>query len=177
MNTELRDIPGFEGRYAATKDGRIWSYGTKSSNRNINGMFLKGYRIRGYENVKLYVNGIRMSRLVHRLVAQAWIENPLCLPQINHKNGVKHDNRIDNLEWCTGQENVDHAISTGLITPGLKTRGENGPLAKLTWNQVRSIRKLYSENEKTAIELKNIYKVCISTIYDILYRKTWVEND
>jgi hypothetical protein len=52
---------------------------------------------------------------VHQLVALAWLPNPDCLPQINHINGVKLDNHVENLEWCTSKHNVAHALRTGLI--------------------------------------------------------------
>lgn len=67
---------------------------------------------RGYLMVRFTSKGKYYP--VHRLVALAFIPNPKNLPQINHKNGIKHDNRVDNLEWCTISENAKHAFRTGL---------------------------------------------------------------
>lgn len=70
----------------------------------------------GYGVVLLYNNGKRKKYLVHRLVAFAFIPNPLNKPQINHINGIKTDNRVENLEWATFSENMLHAYRTGIIT-------------------------------------------------------------
>ena len=62
----------------------------------------------GYLRVALYENGKQKRVLVHRLVAMKYIPNPHNLPQVNHKNGIKTDNRVENLEWCTASENQQH---------------------------------------------------------------------
>ena len=62
----------------------------------------------GYLRVALYENGKQKRVFVHRLVAMKYIPNPHNLPQVNHKNGIKTDNRVENLEWCTASENQQH---------------------------------------------------------------------
>ena len=102
------DIKGYEGLYGITSCGRVWSY--------ITNKFLKLYTGRGgYMRVKLCKDGVRKNFYVHRLVAEAYIENPDNLPQVNHIDGNKEHNWIKNLEWCSCSENVKHAVKSGLL--------------------------------------------------------------
>jgi len=106
----VKDIPGYEGRYAAAKDGRIWSH----PNRLHNGIWLKPSLRRGYPVVSLCnIGGTKMFN-VHRLVAITHVKNVGGFGQINHKNGVKTDNRACNLEWCSGSHNIQHSWDSGL---------------------------------------------------------------
>ncbi len=69
----------------------------------------------GYLRADLNLPGEKaIQQSIHRLVAETWLENPKNLPQVNHKNGVKTDNRVENLEWCTAKENIQHSFATGL---------------------------------------------------------------
>jgi hypothetical protein len=120
----MKDIDGFEGRYAVTKDGRVWSYPKswetgqweKKMTMRRNGHFLKQRRSKqGYLVVHLRSNYKNKVVVVHRLVAKAFIENPHCLREVNHRNGIKIDNRVENLEWCTRSENMQHASRNGLL--------------------------------------------------------------
>ncbi len=72
--------------------------------------------------VSLQVNNVKKKYPVHRLVAQTFIENPNILPCVNHKNGIRDDNRVENLEWCTFKENVQHAITVLGIDMGIQNR-------------------------------------------------------
>jgi len=121
LETEVRDIPGYEGVYAATADGRIWSYPrtwltARHIHRKHDGKWLATFPdSRGYIRVNLKRGGKAKSVHVHRLVALAWIPNPFSLPEVNHMNGVKGENRRENLEWCTASQNSRHAHRTGLV--------------------------------------------------------------
>lgn len=79
---------------------------------------------RGYERVVLYDKGVRNMKQVHRIVAESFIDNPDCKDEVNHINGNKHDNRVQNLEWCTRSDNMKHAYATGLkhFSGGLEER-------------------------------------------------------
>lgn len=110
----MKDIEGYEERYAVTETGGIWS-------SRLNG-FLKGQPDRkGYLCVSLFTKGNYKERemaKIHRIVAEAFIPNPKNLPQVNHKNGIKTDNHVKNLEWCTNKQNRLHAIENGMIKSG-----------------------------------------------------------
>lgn len=111
-------IKGYEGKYEISDDGIVYSLKRKSRNgKTIGGRVLKGgIYPNGYGFVILTDDWRNESRhLVHRLVATAFIPNPHKLPCVNHKDGNKRNNNVENLEWCTHLDNVRHAIRTGLI--------------------------------------------------------------
>jgi hypothetical protein len=102
------DIKGYEGLYAVTTCGKVWSY-----RRN---RFMKGsVNHYGYLYSPLYKDGKAKNHYIHRLVAEAYIDNPEVKPQVNHINGIKIDNCIGNLEWNTVSENIKHAYDKGLM--------------------------------------------------------------
>ena len=105
MKETWRDIKGYEGLYKVSNFGKI-----KSFYKNGKTKILKPVpNFKGYERVTLCNRrGNKTIYSVHRLVALAFIENPLLKPEINHINGNKRDNRISNLEWVTGKENCLH---------------------------------------------------------------------
>ena len=104
------DIKGYEGLYQASNLGNIKSLLTsKILKATINSS--------GYFKVELHKKGKTKVLYVHRLIASAFIPNPENKPQVNHKNGDKLCNSIDNLEWVTRSENQKHAIKNGLRSP------------------------------------------------------------
>ena len=111
----MRDIKGYEGLYAVTKDGRVWSYPKENALGPLEGRWLKLVDSRGYQVVKLHGNGKKKTELVHRLVCGAFLDNPENKPPLNHKNNIRHDNRLENLEWCTPKENINHAQRIGVM--------------------------------------------------------------
>lgn len=97
--------------YYITNDGRVWSEKNKK--------FLKpGLNTPGYLFVVLSEKGKTKITSIHREVAKCYVQNPENKKWVNHKNGIKTDNRAENLEWCTRTENISHAYSTGLIQIG-----------------------------------------------------------
>jgi DNA-binding transcriptional regulator YiaG len=104
-------------------------------------------------------------RFVHRLVAEKYIPNPENKPQVNHKDGNKQNNSVDNLEWVTNQQNRDHAIKNNL-----HTCGENCSWAKLSKEQVDFIRR---HSEFNSNELSKVFGVTSGTIRNIRRFKSW----
>lgn len=83
------------------------------------GLVTAGALQNGYRTFTLYVDGKQQGlRRVHRLVAEVFIENPENKPQVNHKDGIRDNNKVTNLEWVTARENVQHAYDTGLMLNG-----------------------------------------------------------
>ncbi len=119
-NTEeiWRDVPGFEGIYQASNQGRIKSLDRfekfQEFKRGRKGRILKQRLDRyGYPCVALMKNSFHKHFTVHRIIALVWIGEPTG-PQINHKDGIKINNLPENLEYCSSQENVIHSHKTGL---------------------------------------------------------------
>ena len=101
-----KPIKDFED-YSITSDGKVISY--KFSEPRVMKTWLQEA---GYENIKLSKNNKTYHFLVHRLVAEAFIPNPNNLPEINHKNKNRSDNRVENLEWCSRIDNLYDSYST-----------------------------------------------------------------
>ena len=114
--TEIwKSCPGFETLYEVSTFGNVRS---KKTNKPKKGRD-NGH---GYLSVAIYKNNKCSNKYIHRLVAETFIPNPDNKPQVNHKNGNKGDNRVENLEWCSSSENAQHAIKVLKTKPGRGSR-------------------------------------------------------
>ena len=150
-----RDIPDYFGIYQVSNLGRIKRIKKYKSEPTI----LKSKTDNaGYLRVDLSKNCKRKSFLIHRLVALAFIPNPEALPQINHKNENKSDNRVENLEWCDSRYNNNY----GTIRKRISIT-KSIPVIQCNMNG-EIIREYYGMNEaarQTGICVQNIHKCCI----------------
>ena len=155
----------FYKNYNVDSNGRIYN--------NITKKILKTWKDnKGYEVIRLS----RKYFKIHRLVAKAFIPNPNNLPQVNHIDGNKQNNNVENLEWCTQSYNIRHADLIGLRK---MPKGENASNAKLTQKDVDYIRTNYIPRDKTygAIALAKKYHIDRSSITKIMSHKTFKESE
>lgn len=133
-------------------------------------LYLKKDR-QGYRTVRLCSNGRLTYPKVHRLVASAFIPNPDGKLEVNHIDGDKSNNNVDNLEWCTKSENMRHAYKLGLK----KTGGDNSPRRKLTENDVKLIRHMLNNSIKQSVIAKH-FDVAPNTISCIKGGSRWINS-
>lgn len=124
-NEVWKDIPELHGYYQISNLGRLkacerWIHYSDGRKRFRDESILSPTINSGYYRCQIKYNGVDFCEFVHRLVAQAFIPNPENKKDVNHKNGNKLDNRVENLEWCTRQENRQHALYTGLDTVAVR---------------------------------------------------------
>lgn len=117
-----------QGRYGVDAQGVVYSLRNTAGNKRKLPLPMKTKLFNGYLTCNIYVDDslkvTKRSCFVHRLVAQAYLSNPDGKTQINHKDGNKTHNKLENLEWATPSENMQHAVSTGLKAPCLSMLGK-----------------------------------------------------
>lgn len=176
---KLKEIKGFEGLYGATIGGEIYKLKEGKPYRRIGIPRTNGSH--NYTKTSLYKDGKKYDVMVHKVIAETFIPNPQNLPCVNHKDGNKHNNSVENLEWVTYSENSKHAVDNGLyekrkIVPGRekyaflrgfnqvpvayasKVRDEILRVLKLN-NRVSWYQRLYGNIEPKMTEAKAIEKV------------------
>ena len=122
IQADIVTIKGYGGKYSISKDGRIFTLWNKNGVKEIHAKQKRN----GYMQVVLVdTNKKKYYKNVHRLVAETFIPNPESKQQVNHVNGNKKDNRVENLEWVSVQENMAHAYSNGLNTKAMKVSAIN----------------------------------------------------
>lgn len=178
MKKEIwKPVKGYEGIYEVSNMGRLRSL-DRRVNSSVGGRFAKGQLItpevvrHGYLRFSLSKNWKKYRPQAHRLVAEHFVPNPENKPEINHKNGIKDDNRASNLEWVTSSENTRHAIENGWHTNEHLT-GEKSPVSKLTRKDVIKIKKLLAEGDLNQREISELFPVSSSVISNINTGRAW----
>lgn len=169
QTVEWRDIPGYEGMYQVSNDGRMRShkYGYWREMKI-------GKHNHGYRSVNLSKNAQTKTWLIHRLVLLAFIGACPDELQVNHKNGNKADNHLGNLEYVTVSENHEHARKVlGKAIGGTSQFGIKNGSAKLTDNDVREIRRLLAEGNLSQEKIAKMFGINQTKISNIKLGKNW----
>lgn len=158
------NIYGFDKQYTITPDGDVFAI-SKYDKKQI----YPSITTRGYYSVSFRRHGKTVGKLVHRLVAMAFVPGYKVGKQINHKNGMKLDNRAENLEWVTPKENSHHSRVTGLYD----NRGRKHSMSKLTEADVIAIRATANIGIPNYVTIGKAYGVNKTCIRKIVTRETW----
>ena len=134
----------------------------------------------GYPYVFLTIDSKRYKRMVHRLVAELFLIQPSSEYEVNHKNGIRSDSRLENLEWVTHKENIIHGWECNgrkhsekqLVMTSERMSGEKNIKAKLTKSQVEELRELRKDGA-TLKDLSKMFGVCVSQVSAIALGRSW----
>lgn len=173
---EWRDVVGYEGFYQVSNLGRIRSLDREIKHKNgkvfkANGKLLTiTYSGNNYGRVILYKNGKNSAKLIHRLVAGAFIPNVNNLKEVNHKDLDKTNNAVQNLEWVSPKQNTQHAFGNRHIK---RYFGEDNHRAIVTEEVVLKIRQLHSTGKYRYKDIGEMFGVHASVVGYIVRRQTW----
>ncbi len=140
-------------RYFATREGEIFSY---TGAQIMGSLSHKGYLTAG-------------GKYIHRIIAEAFLADYSEDLQVDHINGIKTDNRVENLEMVTNAQNMQHALSLGLVD----NKGSRNGMALLTEEQVLEIRYLLAKANYCQSTIADLYGVSRDAINDIRTNRTW----
>jgi DNA-binding XRE family transcriptional regulator len=176
VGEKWQDIPEYKGYYQISNRGRVRSLDRTVPRGNgfikISGIHMKNKTTKaGYKRVGLTKLGLNKRISVHRLVLIAFCgQPPTPKHTCNHKDGIKGNNYIDNLEWVTQSENMYHAYSK---LNRYRNTGELHSNSKLTESDVLEIRRLYATENYMQTALAKLYSVDKTTIWGIVNRVSW----
>ena len=162
MCEEWRGIPGYEGLYEVSNIGRLRTIKTGKIKKQRTSRY-------GYLIVGLSKDGWVRTMMVHRAVLMAFVGMPPPGHEAHHKNHLKTSNPVENLEWVTPKENVRAAIEEGLHN----NTGHHNGNAKLTEDQVRSIRHSYAAHGETKASIARRFGIGHTTVRNIINRDRW----
>ena len=160
MKEVWKDIKGYENLYEISNFGNV---------RNKNKQIKKQYDNKGYLCVELYKKNKRKHFRIHRLVMMTFNDNSNHKLDINHIDGNKYNNKIDNLEWCTRKENLDHAVRKGLNSQAIRITATKDDLIikcysiNTAYNQIKKYEDIkcsehtFNNNVKRALDKNGIY--------------------
>jgi hypothetical protein len=176
-----KSVVGLEGYYQVSNLGQVRSVdrtvnhkgAIRQKVRSYKGQLLTPRQLRGYVRVCVTKEGRSWNKQVHRLVAIAFIPNPENKPQVNHIDGVKSNNNVENLEWATSQENCVHAHEAGLRTG---RKGVENSQARLTPEIVRKIRELRKSGHSYG-SIGRAIGICTMQAHRIVNGKQWGHVD
>ena len=177
MNDEIWvDIKGYPnyqvsnlGRFKSLERELIRKGGWRGVGRYFRKEHIVKQRLEKYYRISLYRDNKQYCLTAHKVIAEHFIPNPLNLPQVNHINGIKTDNRVENLEWCTGSYNVKHAFDNGLKKP---QRGTTNGRCHTNDDVVLAIRADHKSG-LTPRQLRDKYGLSKSHIGGIIYNRIW----
>lgn len=168
MKEEIwKKIPEFS-LYEASSEGRIKTFNWKGSGREA--IMKPAKDGSGYLRTMLKgENGIIRTIKVHRIIAKTFLLNPDELSEVNHINGIRDDNRLENLEWVSHSQNLKHSFAMGLSS----NVGAKNPFSKLTEIEVLEIRAKFKKRVYTREMLAKEFNVAAGTIKGVILRKSW----
>lgn len=163
--SEFTQIP-FIPKYEISRDGVIRNIRTKKIRKVLLWGLYYNFSDNNWDKERKKYKTTNYK--LHRILMEVFVPNPSNYPFVNHKDGNKLNNNLDNLEWCTNQQNMDHAYSTGLSN----NTGENNGRSKLRNEDIPVIRKLL-EDGVPGMQIAKRFNVNKSRIYNINHGRSW----
>lgn len=169
----FKDIQNYEGLYQISNYGNVKSVDRyvlhkRYGNMHVKECIMKCFLVEGYLYVRLCKNSKHKTFKIHRIVMTHFVLNPNNFLEVNHIDGVKTNNHIDNLEWCTRSHNEKHAHKIGLKN----FKGKNAPNIKLTEEKIKEIKELL-KNKIPQRTIAKKYDIAPSTVNYINTEKKW----